>query len=104
MVYRGHWNEGRRAREGPAWWWDRYSAFGDYLYVVADVKEHFIAVFWPFESGLVNSRGNCFYDTQRHSYSVRQMERLTWIPDGAEIVTASPACADKKNKKELGLC
>lgn len=87
---------------GPVWWWDRYCAFGDYLYVVADVKEHFMAVFWPFKSGLVNSRGNRLYDKLKHFYSVRQMERLSWIPDGAEIVRASPAWADVPEKGDWG--
>lgn len=69
------------------------AACGDYLSVVADVKEHFVATVWPFKSGLVNSRGNCLHDKLRRSCSVPQMERLTGIPEGAQIVTASPARA-----------
>lgn len=58
-----------RARVRPRRW-DRYCAFGDYLRVVADVKEHFAAVFRPFPSGLVNSRGNCLRDKSSRSGSV----------------------------------
>lgn len=77
-----------RARVRPRRW-DRYCTFGDYLRVVADVKEHFAAVFRPFKSGLVNSRGNCLRDKSRRSGSVGGWrERLTGIPDGAGIVTA----------------
>lgn len=52
-----------------------------------------MAVFGPFKSVLVNSRGNCLHDKSRRSCSVRQLERLPGIPDGSEIVTASPTRA-----------
>lgn len=36
----------RPAGEGLAWWWDQYTAIGDYLYVVPEVTgEQFTAMF-----------------------------------------------------------